>query len=228
MTTDAIRDGALAARQAEGHDEEADLVRQAKARSPRAWTEIYERNQPKLFRYLLSRVGDRDLAEDLTATVFLEALRRIDSYQWKGRPLLAWLYSIARNTANYHHRTRYRRKNIMNASIAALSRLLPVGRRERAADMGTAESGDAADPDSNVEKLDLQQAVGRLSRDQREVIILRYFVGLTTPETASVLGKRERAVYSLQARAIKSLRRQLTGDYEDFLEHQSSQGGREQ
>jgi DNA-directed RNA polymerase specialized sigma24 family protein len=41
---------------------------------------------------------------------------------------------------------------------------------------------------------------------QRDVLILRFFVGLTTPEIAQVMGKQTTAVYSLQARAVASLR----------------------
>jgi RNA polymerase sigma-70 factor, ECF subfamily len=175
---------------------EEDLVRRAKERSQEAWSEIYERSHQKLFRYVQARVGDKLTAEDLTATVFLEALKGIASYNSRGRPLLAWLYSIARNVVNYHHRSAFRRKARGESTV----------RRDALPDL---DAGGSADPSLRVEHWDLYRAVRRLSDDQREVIILRYFVGLTTPEVAAVVGKRERAVYSLQTRAIKALRRQL-------------------
>lgn len=175
---------------------EEDLVRRAKERSAGAWSEIYERSNQKLFRYVQARVGDRQTAEDLTATVFLEALKGIASYNSRGRPLLAWLYSIARNVVNYHHRSAFRRKARGESMV----------QRD---DLADRDAGGAADPSLRIERWDLEQAVQRLSDDQREVIILRYFVGLTTPEVASVVGKHERAVYSLQTRAIKALRRHL-------------------
>lgn len=196
-------------------DPEADLVRRAKARSQEAWTEIYERSHPKLFRYVMARVGDRDLAEDLTATVFLEALKSIDSYTSRGRPLLAWLYRIARNVVNYHHRSRSRKESsqaLLVAPTRVLSQFLSARRLSNLSTSGmppTGEASEAADPASIVERWDLREAIGHLSGDQREVVVLRYFVGLTTPEVARVLGKHERAVYSLQTRAIKSLRRHL-------------------
>ena len=177
-------------------DYEADLVRRAKARSQEAWTEIYERNYTKLFRYTQARVGERQTAEDLTASVFLEALKSIDSYRSRGKPLLAWLYTIARNVVNYHYRSSFRKR--------------PPG---RAADLeevaGTQETAGGDDPGSEVDRWDLQDAVRHLTDDQREVIILRYYVGLTTPEVARLVGKQERAVYSLQTRAIQALRRRL-------------------
>ncbi len=180
-----------------GYEEE--LVRRAKERSQEAWTEIYERHYGRLFRYVQARVGEQQTAEDLTATVFQEALRGIGSYRSRGRPLLAWLYSIARNLVNYHHRAHFRKRGADVLGEPAL------GLRSRE-DSPAAGGGD---PASIVERWDLQDAVGRLSHSQREVIILRYFVGLTTPQVAQVMGKNERAVYSLQTRAIKALRRQL-------------------
>lgn len=203
MASEAVMNEGRAARQQE-LDEEADLVRLAKGRSPEAWTEIYERNQGKLFRYVLARVGDRDTAEDLTATVFMEALKSIDSYASRGRPLLAWLYRITRNVVNYHHRSHFRRKAGQQFLGLPVPALPWQGEQPSAS-----EAIEPADPASIVGMLDLREAIGRLSGGQREVIILRYYVGLTTPEVANLIGKHERAVYSLQTRAIKALRREL-------------------
>lgn len=196
-------------------DREAELIRRAKTRCREAWTEIYEQSHPKLFRYVQARVSDRETAEDLTATVFVEALKSIDSYSNRGRPLLAWLYRIARNVVNYHYRSLFRKEGGSAAVAApahALWHLLRPGRlgdhpQDEAASAN--DAGELGDPASLVESWDLRKAVSRLSDDQRDVIILRYFVGLTTPEVASVVGKRERAVYSLQTRAIKALQRHL-------------------
>ena len=193
MTREATMDDDRAANQHEVELEE-DLVRLARARSTEAWTQIYEVNHPKLFRYVLARVGDQQTAEDLTASVFVEALKGINSYVSRGRPLLAWLYSIARNVVNYHHRSLFRRK----ASQRAWDRV-----------PSTEWVNEMSDPASAVERWDLREAISHLSSEQREVIILRYFVGLTTPEVAGVVGKHERAVYSLHTRAIKALRRHL-------------------
>jgi RNA polymerase sigma-70 factor (ECF subfamily) len=196
-------------------DREADLVRRAKTRSREAWTEIYESTHPKLFRYVMARVGHQELAEDLTATVFVEALKSIDGYSHRGRPLLAWLYRIARNVVNYHHRTEFRKSTsqaLLRAPARVLSRFIGVRRREGdpTAHVPSPDvAGELADPASVVERLDLRHAIGRLSANQRDVIILRYFVGLTTPEIAIVVRKHEGAVYSLRTRAIKALRRKL-------------------
>jgi RNA polymerase sigma-70 factor (ECF subfamily) len=214
MASEAIMNEGLAEGQQE-LDHEAGLIRRAKARSPEAWTEIYESSHPKLFRYVMARVGDQDIAEDLTATVFMEALKSIDTYSSRGRPLLAWLYRIARNVVSYHHRTVFRKKasqELLAAPARVLSQFLGARRRQdqpAAEAPSVNEASELANPASLVERWDLRQAIGHLSIEQREVIILRYYVGLTTPEVARLVGKHERAVYSLQTRAIKALRRRL-------------------
>ena len=50
-----------------------------------------------MYRYVRLRTGDAWLAEDLTAQVFEEAIKGICSYRYRGKPVLAWLYRIARN-----------------------------------------------------------------------------------------------------------------------------------
>jgi RNA polymerase sigma factor (sigma-70 family) len=63
--------------------------------------------------------------------------------------------------------------------------------------------------DLRLEDLDLHEAIARLTRDQRETITLRFLVGLSTAEVALLLGKKPATVYSLQARAVAALKRQL-------------------
>jgi RNA polymerase sigma-70 factor (ECF subfamily) len=187
MTMDASFDLDLTARVA---SKEAEYVQRARSGDEDAWVTIYEQHYPTLYRYVRARVEDRETAEDLTATVFLEAVRGIGGYRDRGRPFLAWLYTIARNTVNYHRRAGYRR---------------PAG-----APLGDpAGTPGGGDPASAAVRLDVRRAVAELSKDQREVMILRHFVGLTTPEVSRLLGKHERAVYSLQTRAIKALRKRL-------------------
>ena len=66
-----------------------------------------------------------------------------------------------------------------------------------------------ADPATVLDRLDLHDALEKLPASQREVLILRFFVGLSAQEVAEAMGKGRPAVYSLQARAILALRQQL-------------------
>ena len=189
--------------------EEARLVLAAKEGSPQAWVEIYQCHYPALYRYALARVSDEALAEDLTATVFLEAVRGIGSYTYTGRPLLAWLYRIARNVVVDHRRRELgrHRGGVKEIQSRILLYFMRSGR-------GRGESAPPELVDSNgeeraAEQMDLKQALAKLRDLQREVIALHYFAGFSLREVAQLLGKNERAVYSLQASALAALRRNL-------------------
>jgi RNA polymerase sigma-70 factor (ECF subfamily) len=84
-------------------EEEAALVKRAREGDPAAFSEIYDRHQPAIHRYIAFRVATPATAEDLTSEVFVRAVDSIASFRYRGRPLLAWLYTIARNlVADYH------------------------------------------------------------------------------------------------------------------------------
>ena len=84
------------------------LIRRAKRGDPQAFEEIYDEHQPAIYRYCVCRVGSDAVAEDLTSEVFVRLVEKIDDFTYRGRPLLAWLYTIARNLVNDHHRLKGR------------------------------------------------------------------------------------------------------------------------
>jgi RNA polymerase sigma-70 factor (ECF subfamily) len=193
--------------------DEAALAELAKARSPLAWTEIYSTHYPAIFRYIKARVFSQTTAEDLASAVFVGALKGIDSYQYRGQPLLAWLYRIARNVVASHQR------QILEHRVERLDmRRRVLWHIMRLSGRGDAHGGDSGpvsvaasedDPAMMVDRMDLHNALAKLPASQREVVILRFMVGLSAQEVGEVVGKRPAAVYSLQARAIGALREQL-------------------
>jgi RNA polymerase sigma-70 factor (ECF subfamily) len=196
---------------------EAELVGRAKSRSPEAWTEIYNTHYRAVFRYVRARVFDDATAEDLTSAVFVGALKGISSFRYKGRPLLAWLYRIARNVVATHQRQLLKpRGESPKRGLAVPRRVIGhLMRRSRRDDAQTADrdlipaSSSEGDPATMVDRLDLRDALAKLPANQREVVILRFLVGLSAQEVAAVMGKQPAAIYSLQARAILALRQQL-------------------
>jgi RNA polymerase sigma-70 factor (ECF subfamily) len=182
---------------------EARLVAAAKDNSREAWDEIYNRHYTQIFRYVHARVFDRETAEDLTSSVFLGAVKNIGAYEYKGQPLLAWLYRIARNVVSSHQRTHLRQR-FLRFDVSDLSQRL-LGRASQNSAPGDGER----DPAAAVENLDLRDAIAKLPQPQREVLVLKFFVGMDAREIALTVGKEPAAVYSLQARALQTLRRHL-------------------
>jgi len=188
---------------------EAHLVALLKKRSGAAWAALYDAHYGHVYRYALTRLGSTDQAEDVAATVFQRALTAIEGYSYRGKPLLAWLYTISRNVVSEHQRALRRRKVLSffeglpaSSDGSPTQSLLDGARTELRASR-------RCEPEAAIGRLDLQRALPKLTSAQRDVLLLRYFLGLSARETADVLGKPERAVYSLQARAVESLRHHL-------------------
>ena len=82
--------------------DDAPLIAAAQ-RDPAAFAGLYRRYVTPIYRYLYSRVGNAQDAEDLTSQVFMEALRGLARYQHRGA-FAAWLFTIARRRASNHYR----------------------------------------------------------------------------------------------------------------------------
>jgi RNA polymerase sigma-70 factor, ECF subfamily len=188
----------------DGSVREPGLIARARANDPQAWAELYAEHHALVYRYVRARVFDETIAEDLASTVFLAALQSITSYRETGRPFLAWLYGIARNTVADHQRKAASQGRLRDRVFSWRDRETPATETE---DIGTSMD----DPGASVERLDLRRAIAQLPEAQREVVILRHFVGFETAEIAAAMKKAPSAVYSLEARALESLRRQMRG-----------------
>jgi RNA polymerase sigma-70 factor, ECF subfamily len=198
------KEAALSGAPAAADAYEAQLVARAKDRVSQAWDEIYARHYPPVYRYIRARVFEESAAEDLASSVFLAAVKGIGAYKYNGQPLLAWLYRIARNVVSNHQRSLFRQRTLSAGGVFQLpGRVLGQTRKEEPAGPPT------TDPGSMVEQMDLREAMAQLPEAQREVLLLKFFVGLDAKEIAAVVGKEPAAVYSLQARGLQALRRRL-------------------
>jgi len=181
---------------------EEELARLLKARSTAAWETLFERHFDRVYRYALGRLCSQQSAEDVAAATFDRALATIDGYSYRGRPALAWLYGIARNVVK-----ETRRSDMRQRATGLVESLLDRDNGYRPSDTLLPLQVDGTD--ALVSRMDLEHAMRRLTQTQREVVLLRYFAGLSAAETGQVIARPETAVYALQARALAALRRQL-------------------
>ena len=191
-----LPDGTAAAR------ESFDLVQAAQAGDVDAFAQLYTRYLPMVFGYVRARVGHRETAEDLTADTFLRAWRRIGFFTWQGRDPGAWFVTIARNLViDYCTSGRYR------CEVVASDELYPRDVPDR--------SAEGAPDETVLQGLDAETvltALMHLRPLQREVLLLRFFRGLSVTETAHAMGRNEGAVKALQYRAVRSIRPFLPTD----------------
>jgi RNA polymerase sigma-70 factor (ECF subfamily) len=181
----------------DGHGEVWALVEAAQRGDAAAFGQLYDRYVDSVFRYVLFRVGDRTLAEDVTSETFLRAFRRIGSLTYQGRDVGAWFVTIARNLVLDHVKSsRFR------------------------LEVATADPDDANNPQAGPEHQVLAQlthdellrCVAQLGDDQRECIVLRFLQGLSVAETAAIMDRNEGAVKALQHRAVRRLAQLLPAE----------------
>jgi RNA polymerase sigma factor (sigma-70 family) len=158
-----------------------------------AFAALYERYLNGIYNYCLRRVDSLQAAEDLTATVFERAFRRIDTF--RGSSFRAWLFRIAHNAVTDHYRRR--RRNVISWQPEMSG------------------PDDAPSPEEEAiateQRAQIETLLTGLTDDQRRVVELR-LSGLTGAEIAEVVDRSPNAVKMLQFRALERMRTQLTTD----------------
>ena len=188
----------MAAQRVEIPSPEADeLVERAIAGDTDAFASLFEITLPSVYRYLYGRSGDATLAEDLAQDAFMRAMRAIQtSFKGASTEFLSWMIRIARNRFLDHVKSgRVRWELVVDETPVTLA----TGNPET-------EAIDA------VAGGHLRKALNRLTAEQQEIVLLRFFQGLQIAEVAAVTGRTEGAVKALQFRALRALERVIAND----------------
>jgi RNA polymerase sigma-70 factor, ECF subfamily len=162
---------------------------EAAKHDPAAFGGLYEDNFARIYSYIVYRVRNRAIAEDLTSQVFSEALAGISRFEWQGVPFSGWLLKIASRAVADHFR-----------------RVMTETERVETGLPGTESP---STPDDTERNATLYQLVDRLPQTQRRVIHMRFVEQKSIREIAVALGRSEGAVKQLQFRAVETLRTQL-------------------
>jgi RNA polymerase sigma-70 factor, ECF subfamily len=168
--------------------EKNDSLRQKEARLAGLFEEYYDR----IARYAYSRVGDQREAEDIASDSFVKALKSLGSFEERGLPMGAWLFKIAHNLVVDYHRRNSQIKKIELEKVEIEADSDPAGETERKLEMER-----------------VQLAMTGLTEEQREIIQLRFFGGLSSAEVAAMMGKTDGAIREAQSAALKKLRLKL-------------------
>jgi RNA polymerase sigma-70 factor (ECF subfamily) len=180
------------------HDGDAMRLQKASSLDRNTLGGIYDEYHPILYSYIYRRVGDVEVARDLTADVFRRFLQATANGNGPNAQLRAWLYRVAHNIVVDHYR---RRKN-------QPGQLLQEQMPSEEADPGSAA-------EQRIQCEDVRRAMNHLTADQQEVIALKFLQGLTNDEIAHITRKSVGAVKALQHRALAALRRQLVPSLEE-------------
>jgi RNA polymerase sigma-70 factor (ECF subfamily) len=159
-----------------------------------AFGELYERYVERIYNYIYYRTSNHQDAEDLTARVFMRALKHIKTYDERGVPFSAWLYRIAHNLVANWHRDRTRRKIIPLEEFAE---------KNSGVDMPETIAEDQEEQDQ------LRESIGRLPPDRQQLLILKYVERLSNAEIGEIMDKSEGAIKSLYYRTLSFLRQDM-------------------
>lgn len=166
-------------------DEDDERVRiEAAQADPARFEELYDRYVQRVYGFVSRRVGNRAAAEDITSSVFQQALASLATFEWRGVPFAAWLMRIAANALADHWR-----------------------RTARETGDAVPDVPDAGEMDAVEQRAILFQLVDRLPDLQRRVIELRFGEEKSIREIAAAMQRTEGAVKQLQLRALENLRK---------------------
>lgn len=153
-----------------------------------AFDALYTAHVDSIYRYLYRRTLNRMTAEDLASTTFLKALEKIDAFDpAKGR-FGGWVMTIAKNVLNDHFRALKPQENIDDIWDLSSDDDVAAGLEDREA------------------HAELREALAKLPKDKREIVLLRVWEDLSYAEIAALTGKTEGNAKVIFSRAMKDLR----------------------
>jgi len=172
-----------------------DLLRAMAAGHTPALDELYARYGPAVFSYLIARLGERPLAEEILQDVMLAAWRSAMGFRGDSK-VLTWLLTIAHNRA-------------VNARRKRTFTLVPFS---DALDGPSDDTGSLDRIVRQAEHLALRERLAELPAPQREVLVLVFYHQLSEAEAAKVLGVAVGTVKSRLHRAKTALRNVLESE----------------
>ncbi len=164
------------------------LAREVAGGNRAAFEQIYTETVDEIFTFVRWQCRNDTVAEDVVANVFLKAWKSAPSYRQGSRSYRRWLFTIARNELVDHWRRSRDTLPIDGLQLPDLS--------------GGGES-------QQVDEESVLRALHKLTPEQREVVVMRFFNDYSHAEIARQLGKREGAVRAQLLRALRQMRKAM-------------------
>lgn len=182
-------------------EQESALVTRATQRELEAFGQLYTLYFDRIYRYVRLKLGNVADAEDITSTVFFNAWRTIHNFSpQRESSFAAWLFRLAHNAVVDRFRG-------MHDTVS-------LDAAEQRPSIHTVLPSPEAQIERKLTITELSVALGLLTDEQREVVLLRFVEGMSAREVGDIMGKQEGAVRGMQFRAIEALRRAMTHRYE--------------
>jgi len=171
--------------------QEYEILEKSK-RDPNAFGALYEKYYERIFNFIYRQTDDEELTADLSSQTFLNALRNVNNFEYRGVPVSAWFYRIASNEINKHYR-KIKRDKVFSIEEIKIRELI--------------EEGDEV-WDEEVTKR-LLEYLKDLPTDMLEVLELRFFEDKDFNEIAFILNITESGAKMRTYRALDRLRKRF-------------------
>lgn len=152
---------------------------------------LYDEFMPKVFRYIRFRVNDERVTEDLTSAVFEKGLVNFSRYNADRAAFSTWIFTITRNVVIDHYRTAGRKRNV------------PL---DEAAELPSKDPSTEEAAEKSAERERLRMCIESLSREEQEIIRLKFAGEFNNREIAKILGLSESNVGTKLFRAVRKMR----------------------
>jgi len=159
-------------------------------RNPGAFGELYEKYFDRIFNFIYRQTDDEALTADLCSQTFLNALKNLERYQFRGVPFSAWLYKIAGNEVNKHYR-KLKQNKIFSLEEVRVRELIDL-------------SNEGWDEELIQQLLNFLK---KLPTDMLQVLELRFFEDKNFKEIAFILDITESGAKMRTYRALDRLRK---------------------
>jgi len=173
--------------------------------NPESFGMLFETHYPAVFGYILKRVADPAVAQDIVAETFLKAVQNLHKFKWQDVSVANWFYKIATNEMRmYFRRNKYAPRSL--DELFESDGYEPVSSEDIQAE--------AIEAQRSVERqqrfIEAQKLLVTLPVKYQEVIVLRFVEKKKLKEIALIIGKKEGTVKSLLSRALTKLRKELS------------------
>ena len=176
---------------------------------------VYDTYYDEIFRYVLNRMGDVEVARDIAADVFFKVHKHRWKYVFTGAPVSAWLYRIAGNEViSFHRKAKYRPLTL--DSELQRNEVVPLSLR---GDLQEEIQKAQEQVNCNAAFQRVQQQLKKLPNKYQEVIVLRFLEEKSIREISLLLGKKEGTIKSLISRGITQLKRLSHTDKDFFAQN---------
>lgn len=167
---------------------EKELVELAQ-KDPQNFAPLYKKYHQQISRYVMLYIADYEKASDVISQIFMKAMQKINTFEYRGIPLASWLYRIAKSEINQSFRNEKNSRLISIDNVNAFT-VMKVFEEEN----------------NFVNKNKLYQALSSLSEEDLNLIKLRYFEEYSYKEIAQLENIKENNAKVKTFRALQRLK----------------------